>query len=265
VRLQPKPQVYADNMTEDTLPASPVLRSSAPRVPATRLGVAVVHDLVTEIVKGEVAPGSPLPTEEKLAQHFGVSRTVIRESVKRLEEKGLITVAPGRGTIVEPTTSWNILDGVVLSVMLENDDALGVLDDLAVIRGALEGAMAAATASHRSDDEIAQVLASLEEMERTVEDLDEFPDADLRFHFLVMTLSRNELASNITKILFSRARQSARFLGHHTPDAHQVTLDEHRRVYEAIAAGDAAGAEQAMRAHIIDAWQRRRFPTQRDS
>jgi GntR family galactonate operon transcriptional repressor len=252
-------------MIEETMPASPALRSSAPRVPAARLGVAVVHDLVTEIVKGDIAPGDALPTEERLAQHFGVSRTVIRESVKRLEEKGLITVTPGRGTIVEPTTSWNILDSVVLSVMLENDDSLGVLDDLAVIRGALEGAMAAATASHRSDDEIAQVLASLEEMERTVEDLDEFPDADLRFHFLVMTLSRNELASNITKILFSRARQSARFLGHRASDAHQITLDEHRRVYEAIAAGDVAGAEQTMRAHIIDSWQRRRFPTHRDS
>lgn len=252
-------------MTEDTVPASPALRSSAPRVPAARLGVAVVHDLVTEIVTGEVGPGDALPTEDRLAQHFGVSRTVIRESVKRLEEKGLITVTPGRGTIVEPTTSWNILDGVVLSVMLENDDSLGVLDDLAVIRGALEGAMAAATASHRSDDEIAQVREALEEMERTVEDLDQFPDADLRFHFLVMTLSRNALASNITKILFSKARQSSRFLGHRASDAHQVTLDEHRRVYEAIAAGDVTQAEQAMRAHIIDAWQRRRFPTARDS
>lgn len=252
-------------MTEDTSPAFPALRNSVPRVPATRLGVAVVHDLVSAIVKGDVAPGQALPPEEALAQHFAVSRTVIRESVKRVEEKGLITVAPGRGTIVEPTTSWNILDRVVLSVMLENDDSLGVLDDLAVIRGALEGAMTAATASHQSDDEIAQVRASLEEMERTVEDLDEFPEADLRFHFLVMTLSRNELASNITKILFSRARQSARFLGHQTSDAHHLTLEEHRRVYDAIAAGDVAGAEAAMRTHIIDAWQRRRLPTHRDA
>src|SRR3954469_11529726 len=80
--------------------------------PSPRLGVAVVHDLVTIIVSGEVAPGDSLPPEERLAQHFGVSRTVIRESVKRIEEKGLVTVAPGRGTQVQPSGSWNMLDPV---------------------------------------------------------------------------------------------------------------------------------------------------------
>jgi DNA-binding FadR family transcriptional regulator len=255
-------------MTEEsslTQAAAPALRSSTPRAPAARLGVAVVHDLVEAIVKGDVEPGSALPPEERLAQHFAVSRTVIRESVKRVEEKGLISVSPGRGTIVQSKTSWNVLDPVVLAVMLENDSSLGVLDEIAVIRASLEGSMSAATAAHRSDDQLAEVAESLRRMEQSVDDFEVFPDADLDFHFLVMTLSGNELASSITKILFSRARQSARFVGNQSTDAFHTTLEEHRRVYEAIAAGDAAGAEAAMRAHILDAWQRRRFPTSRDA
>ncbi|MET0860228.1 MAG: GntR family transcriptional regulator, partial [Microbacterium sp.] len=104
------------------------------RTPAARLGVAVVHDLVSAIVTGEVAPGESLPPEGDLSAHFGVSRTVIRESVKRIEEKGLVTVVQGRGTRVQPSTSWNILDPVVLSVLLENDSSLGVLDELATVR-----------------------------------------------------------------------------------------------------------------------------------
>ncbi len=241
------------------------LGTTAPRTPPARLGVAVVHDLVSAIVNGEALPGETLPPEEKLAQHFGVSRTVIRESVKRVEEKGLITVAPGRGTTVQPTTSWNILDPVVLSVMLENDDALGVLDDLSVIRGALEGAMSAETARRRTEDELETVRAAMEAMEESVADDDVFRQADVDFHFLVMTLSGNELASNITKILFARARSSSRFTGNQAADAHERTLHEHRKVYDAIAAGDSAAAEAAMRDHIIDSWQRRRLPTQRDS
>jgi DNA-binding FadR family transcriptional regulator len=240
-----------------------VFAGSARRLPPARLGVAVVHDLVTAIVNGEVPPGQTLPPEEKLAQHFGVSRTVIRESVKRVEEKGLITVAPGRGTTVQPTTSWNILDPVVLSVMLENDDALGVLDDLAIIRGSLEGEMSAETAKRRSEEELALVHDALAAMEQSLDDPEAFPQADVDFHFLVMTLSGNQLASNITKILFQRARSSTRFTGHQSADAHAITLEEHRQVYEAIAAGDAEAAQAAMRAHIIDSWQRRRLPTQR--
>lgn len=242
-----------------------ILGGASSRTPAARFGVAVVHDLVTAIVNGEVPPGDTLPPEERLAQHFGVSRTVIRESVKRIEEKGLITVAAGRGTTVQPSTSWNILDPVVLSVMLENDDSLGVLDDLAVIRGALEGAMSAETARRRTEDQLHDVRAALERMENTVHDLEYFPEADVDFHFLVMTLSGNQLASNITKILFQRARQTARFSANQTPEAHELTVSEHRRVYDAIAAGDAAAAESAMKAHIIDSWQRRRLPTRRDS
>ena len=254
-------------MSEETPPAgaAPVLRSSTPRTPAARLGVAVVHDLVEAIVKGDVAPGSALPPEEPLARHFAVSRTVIRESVKRVEEKGLISVNPGRGTIVQPKTSWNILDPVVLAVLLENDSSLGVLDDIAVIRAALEGTMTAETARRRDEEQLAQVTESLRRMEESVTDPEVFGDADLDFHFLVMTLSGNELASSITKILFTRARQSARFVGNQSTEAHQQTLEEHRRVHEAIAAGDPVEAEAAMRAHILDAWQRRRFPTARDA
>ncbi|WP_349425951.1 FadR/GntR family transcriptional regulator [Microbacterium sp. LWS13-1.2] len=240
-----------------------VFASEARRTPSARLGVAVVHDLVTAIVNGEVSPGQTLPPEERLAHHFGVSRTVVRESVKRVEEKGLITVAPGRGTTVEPTTSWNILDPVVLSVMLENDDALGVLDDLAIIRGSLEGEMSAQTARRRSEEELALIHEALATMVQNVSDPDVFPQADVDFHFLVMTLSGNRLASNITKILFQRARSSSRFIGHQSDDAYALTIEEHRRVYEAIAAGDPEAAQAAMRAHIIDSWQRRRLPTHR--
>lgn len=253
-------------MSEETVPTGigSALRSSTPRTPTARLGVAVVHDLVEAIVKGDVPPGDTLPPEEKLAQHFAVSRTVIRESVKRVEEKGLISVAPGRGTTVQPKTSWNVLDPVVLAVLLENDSSLGVLDEISVIRAALEGSMSAATAQHGTPEQIAQITASLARMEESVEDPEVFPDADLDFHFLVMTLSGNELASSITKILFSRARQSARFVGNQSTDAFHITLEEHRRVHDAIAAGDPAEAEAAMRAHILDAWQRRRFPTARE-
>lgn len=251
-------------MSEAETDAAPGSRSflgtADARTPAARLGVAVVHDLVNAIVTGEIASGESLPPEVPLSQHFGVSRTVIRESVKRIEEKGLVTVVQGRGTQVQPSSSWNILDPVVLSALVENDDSVGVLDELAVVRGALEGSMSAETARTRSDDELQQLRLALEHMHETVSDGDAFSQADVDFHFLVMTFSGNRLAENITKILFQRALESARFSGTPTEAAFQLTLEEHSRVLEAIEKGDAAGAEEAMRRHIADAWQRRRLP-----
>ena len=236
------------------------LGAAEARIPAARLGVAVVHDLVSAIVTGEVAPGESLPPEDALSAHFGVSRTVIRESVKRIEEKGLVTVVQGRGTQAQPSTSWNILDPVVLSALLENDSSLGVLDELATVRSALEGSMSAEVASSRSAEELEQLRAAFAHMQETIGDDAAYQQADADFHFLVMTLSKNRLAENITNILFRRARASNRFVGAPDRAAYEETLTEHGRVLEAIETGDAAAAEAAMRTHIIDAWMRRRPP-----
>ena len=217
------------------------LGSSPQRVPAARLGVAVVHDLVTAIVTGEVVAGQSLPPEGVLSQHFGVSRTVIRESVKRIEEKGLVNIAQGRGTEVLPSGSWNVLDPVVLSALVENDDSVGVLDELAVVRGSLEGSMAAEAASVRSEEELAELRASLDYMHETSGDK-RFEQADVDFHVIIMEASKNRLAQNITKVLYTRARESSRFVGAVTDEAIQLTLDEHARILRAIERGDSPAA-----------------------
>ncbi|MDQ1130293.1 FadR/GntR family transcriptional regulator [Microbacterium sp. SORGH_AS_0888] len=240
-----------------------IFAQGAARTPVARLGVVVVHDLVTAIVTGEIAEGSMLPIESELSTHFGVSRTVIRESIKRIEEKGLVAVVQGSGTTVRTRESWNVLDPVVLQVMLENDASLGVLDDLAVVRSALEGAMAAATAARRSDGELDRLRAAYDHMVETIDREDEYNDADMLFHLAVMEQSHIPLAESITRTLYSRARESARFTTNPSPDVFQQTLDEHRRILEAIAAQDPGAAEAAMRTHIMDAWQRRRQPTAR--
>src|SRR4051794_25595832 len=184
-----------------------------PRRRAERLSVAVVAELVELIVTGQIAASELLPPEGPLSDHFGVSRTVIRESVKRLEEKGLVTVAQGRGTQVTPTTSWNVLDNVVLSAFIDNDDSLGVLDELSVVRASLEASMASATARARTAEQLEELRAVLDRMRATVEESEEFRQADIDFHHLVMDLSGNRLAQNIAKILFRRALESTRYHG----------------------------------------------------
>ncbi len=229
------------------------------RRPAERLGVAVVSELVELIVTGEIPEGELLPPEGPLSEHFGVSRTVLRESIKRLEEKGLVIVAQGRGTQVARSGSWNMLDPIVLSALIDNDESLGILDELTIVRGNLESAMAGAVAKRRTAEELTRIEHALAAMREMQHESDSFRQADVVFHLTIMELSRNRLAENITKRLYLRALESTRYRGVGYEDAFRSTLDEHALVVDAITRQDVPAAQQAMRDHIVGSWQRRRF------
>ena len=230
-----------------------------PRRPPERLGVAVVSELVELIVTGQIAEGDLLPPEGPLSEHFGVSRTVVRESVKRLEEKGLVVVAQGRGTQVARSGSWNMLDPIVLSALIDNDESLGILDELTIVRGNLESAMAGTVAGQRTPEEMTRIHHALDAMREMQHESDSFRQADVVFHFTIMELSRNRLAENIAKRLYRRALESNRYHGMGYEGAFHSTLEEHAQVVDAISRQDSATAERAMRDHIIDSWQRRRL------
>ncbi|UNK70524.1 FadR/GntR family transcriptional regulator [Microbacterium sp. H1-D42] len=233
------------------------------RAPIERIGATVLNDLVQSIVAGELSSGDVMPPESVLSTQFGVSRTVIRESMKRLQEKGMVTVAQGRGTHVNPSTSWNVLDPLVLSTMIGNDSTLGVLDDLSIVRGALEAEMAASAASAAGPDDHARLRDSLAAMSERIDDSAGFREADVRFHIAVMELSDNTLAENIARVLIAHAVGSNRYTGVDPEHAFEITLGEHERIIEAIETGDVEAARSAMSAHILGSWERRRLPSER--
>jgi len=245
-------------MARERETAGPLIAEN--RAPSPMLGVAVVEDLVDAIVSGKLQPGDSLPPEGPLSEQFGVSRTVIRESVKRVEEKGLVTIARGKGTQVRPTSSWNILDKVVLTALIKHDDSLGVLDELSVVRAQLESVMAAEAARVRSKDDLATLDAALERMRATVGDDAAFRAADIAFHETVMAMSGNRLAESIARILLDRALASTRYHGVDGSGAPALTLSEHQAIHDAITEADAVRAQDAMNGHILESWRRRRLP-----
>jgi DNA-binding FadR family transcriptional regulator len=239
------------------IPDRPVVPTIPARARAPRLGVTVVTELVDAIVRGDLPPGTTLPPESVLCEQFAVSRTVIRESIKRIEEKGLVTVAQGRGTQVAPVSAWKMADETVLAALVDNDATLGTLDDLSVVRAALEALIARDAAGNPSASDIARLGEALQLMRETISDQQAYGEADVIFHSIVGEMSTNRLADSIVKTLFTQARSSARFSRR---TQFEITLVEHEAIFEAIATGDPEAAEQAMRRHILDAWERRRPP-----
>lgn len=222
------------------------------------LAQALAAELVERIVQGRHVPGSPLPPEPQLCEAFGVSRTVVREAVKVLQEKGLVQVRQGAGTVVTPPTRWNLLDELILGVTIAADESLAVLDDVVVTRRLLESDMAF-VAARLADDEVIERLSGLvDTMDELVGDPAAYAHYDLAFHDVVMQTSGNRIARAVVRSLESQVVNTARYTGRTERSLCVASNRGHRRVYERIGAHDSAGAAEAMFTHITEAWLVRR-------
>jgi DNA-binding FadR family transcriptional regulator len=223
-----------------------------------RLGTAVVDGLVDAVVSGHWPSGALLPPEADLCDSFDVSRTVVRESIKVVQEKGLVRIVHGRGTIVTDQREWNMIDETVLESMIRQDRSLTILDELVTVRSALEREMAANAARLAGAEDKARLAAQLRTMEESIEDIPAFAEADVRFHDVVMDASGNRLSRAIVTSIHGKARTSTSYHGAYSTATMKQTLAEHAAVQQAIERGDAEAAGAAMAAHIEGSWARRR-------
>jgi DNA-binding FadR family transcriptional regulator len=232
---------------------------TSPRRPG-RLASVVVEELAHEIIRGAFPTGDILPTEPVLCRQFGFSRTVIREGLKLLEERGLVKVEQGRGTTVQPRSSWNLLDPVIIRIALEYDSDMSLLDSLVTVRRVLEQEMAQAAAARLTADELERLSGCIDAMEATFDDYGRFREADQEFHTVVMNASGNEVGLTIvrtihrhtggTPVMIMKAGAARELL--------EETVADHRAIYDALAERDGARAGALIAGHIEGAWAARK-------
>ncbi|MGC5013605.1 FadR/GntR family transcriptional regulator [Streptosporangium sp. DT93] len=222
------------------------------------LARAVTAELVERIVRGVHPPGTPLPAEPALCDAFSVSRTVVREALKILQEKGLVQIRQGSGTIVTPPTMWDMLDEHVLAATIAEDEGLSILDDLVVTRRVLESDMANLAARLAEPATVVRLRALVDRMDELVDDHVTYAKHDLAFHDTIMQASGNRIARGVVRALESQVINTARYMGQPQRALCVASNLGHRRIYERIAARDPGGAAEAMFTHITDAWIVRR-------
>lgn len=225
----------------------------------TRLSVVLIRVLVDGIVSGRYASGSLLPPEPVLGQSFDVSRSVVREALKALEEKGLARARQGHGTTITPPDEWNLLDPVVLEATIRADGTLQILDELVDVRVALESDMVKTAAQSMSDSDLAELSALLEELRTQLTDPDRYQETDTRYHDFIMRCSGNRLGRSIIRTIHPHARASSRY----SPAADEEDIRQghlgHVAIYEQLLRRDADGAAAAMQEHIRGTWTLRKF------
>lgn len=223
-----------------------------------RLASIVVDQLAHRIIGGELAAGSILPTEGALCEEFGFSRTVMREALKLLEERGLVRVEQGRGTSVQPRESWALLDADVLEIALEYDPDAVLLDDLVRVRRVLEADMARVAATRLTDDELTWLADNVGQMSKSTSDYPAFQQLDRSFHRVVMKASGSEIGRAIVGTIHTYGGRRP-LLSEPTPrDTLDRTVAEHRGIFEALAARDGELAATRISEHIRSAWAERR-------
>ncbi|WP_262695718.1 FadR/GntR family transcriptional regulator [Kordiimonas aquimaris] len=212
----------------------------------------IVNELGLEIVRGKYGGENVFPIEASLCEQFGVSRSVLREAVKMLTSKGLLRARPRQGTWVQPEESWNLLDPDVLRWLLERKFSIDLLSDFTEIRMAIEPQAAAFAAMRATEKEKSQILDALERMQAAELGDDDPLLSDIAFHVAILEASGNRFFSQLKDLVDTALRISIRLTNQYKGVA-LASVADHRKIYDAIAAGDAPNAHQASLSLIKEA------------
>ena len=217
------------------------------------LSTLVASSISREIAQGRLRPGDQLPTEQQLAQTFGVSRNVVREAIARLRSEGRIWSQQGRGAFVADQPN-----ATVLTIDYEALQQANAFQSLFELRGILEVEAAALAAKRRTRDDLTAMKDALVTMRDAPYGSVMWLKTDLEFHKTVAAATGNLYMVQFLMFVSERVRESILASGNQqrSEDLAAVTLGEHQRILDAIEAGDGDEARDAMRAHLHGAANR---------
>ncbi|OZI30996.1 GntR family transcriptional regulator [Bordetella genomosp. 10] len=218
--------------------------------PGLKLADRVAQQLEAEIRAGHFKPGAKLPTEAVLVQQLAVSRTVVREALSRLKSRNLIESRQGSGVYVRPASVEPLNFDDLPSA--SRDAVIQIVE----VRRALESEVAELAALRRSDEDLRRIRQAVDDLAQAVREGRDGVEEDVAFHraigqaagnpFLISTLDYlAQFLRSATRV--TRANEARR------ADFAQAVTEEHDRVVQAIAAGDAKAARQAAADHMNNA------------
>lgn len=213
------------------------------------LTYGMLDDLGRAIVTGKY-DGRIFPTEAELATQYAVSRSVVREAVKMLSAKGLLTARPRKGTTVQSAAHWNLFDTHVLRWILERKFSLQLLRQFTELRMAIEPA-ASGLAARICDPALISIIDAGYRRMAAAEQGDDDPlEADIAFHIAILQATANPFYMQFRELIATALRTSIRFTNRFK--GRTASLPQHREVLNAIERGDAGAARAAMDVLIAD-------------
>lgn len=232
------------------MPMSTVI-GALPGAKSGTLTNRVEQRLISAIVSGALDTDARLPQEGDLAEELGVSRLTLREAVRSLQRLGVVRVERGRGTYVNARARWSYLDPAVLTALIEAGQGADLYRSLTELRRMLETGLVGLAAERRGDDHLAGLESCLDRMQDAcdTQDVEEFAAADVDFHEVLLDAADNPVVLGIYALLSGALRQVREATTRRTiGDPSAVVM--HRQIADAVAAGSAPAAVEAMNRHF---------------
>jgi len=206
---------------------------------------AVAKSIGRWIVQGEYPPGTVLPPEAAWSSRFSVSRSVVREAIKMLSAKGLLTSRPKVGSRVEARDRWNLLDTQVLAWYADGPERHKFLASLQEFRRIFEPEAAAIAAENRSDAQMRVISKACADM-GSADTLPERTSADVRFHLAILEASENVLLLPLGVLVESALRNLFTMITREAADL-RYAQDLHEDIEKAIRLKRPVAARSAVR------------------
>lgn len=206
--------------------------------------------ILEQIVSNQLVQGEKLPSEHQIATAFGVSRPVVREALRKLQEDGLVEARRGVGTFVRRRPSAKLIEyttaGSVAGLMRAMEARITV-----------EKATARMAAQRAGPKDIARIETALETLEASMQARTPSFEADYQFHRAIAAASGNEVFIQMLDCARDAIEQGIDVAQKLTREGTQARIDlvisEHRQILEAIRAGDSEVASVSMAYHLLQA------------
>jgi DNA-binding FadR family transcriptional regulator len=239
-----------------------IKQSLAPRRRQRSLALELVEVLGQRILEAQLATGDKLPTEAAIMEEFGVSRTVVREAISKLQASGLVETRHGIGSFVRPLSEAGGHFRIAREQLGTLRDVIALLE----LRIGLETEAAGLAAQRRSEAQLAVMRNALLAFTEAAAVGEDAVSSDFAFHLEIARATQNRhyaaLMLDLGEPVIPRARLSgAEVLTEARRDYLRRVNSEHESILDAIAAGDADAARAAMRTHLANSRERRRRAT----
>ncbi|WIV59866.1 FadR/GntR family transcriptional regulator [Amycolatopsis nalaikhensis] len=206
-----------------------------------------VEALASRILSDEWGEGTVLDLPA-LREELDISLTALREALKVLAAKGMIDARQKRGTFVQPREKWNMLDADVMRWQTAAADDPGLLDELTEVRAVVEPAAARIAAGRASEEDVEGLREALADMAAAGDDPEASVQADLAFHRRLMAATHNNFLMRMERVIAIGLAERDKLV--HGASPAEDPVPSHRKVFDAIVAGDPTAAEQAMLALV---------------
>ncbi|MBX8495419.1 FadR/GntR family transcriptional regulator [Pseudomonas cichorii] len=230
-------------------PSSPTGRRSS-------LTQQLVAEFSRKIREGEIKSGEKLPTEQVIIRETGVSRTVVREAMSRLQAEGLVETRHGIGTFVVDASRPRDFQ-IPEAISGSPPDAAAIIE----LRLSLEPESAALAAQRRTPEQLEAIRKALDKLHRCAQAETDTTQADFEFHRSIVQCTANSFFTDVMTQLGNSILPRARVGFGNVPstqlmDDPDIQQREQEQIYSAIAHQDRDAARAAMRLHLINCLQR---------